>query len=516
MVETTLALVITALISYVALLESVKASRMEFASVQGGQLATVRNAAESFASENFTALQSGQSVTKNGVTLNTGAGAGQTYAPTIANLVAMGYLPTGFTAQGSFSNGAAPGNYQIVVRRTPTGCELTNPATCDITGIVYIDQPIQAAGSTEIDGPALTSMMESLKEFGGLSLPTSPTQITGASAGWTDTNPVAGQPAGVIAARFGFSASGLSSFIRLNDTRDPNLQGKLTVKNDVIGKANIGTSDGIATCLRAALQSDGQIISRASDCITRANINPNTGTVTVSDTAGTAQVTLDGSTGNVTANGRVTSARANLTVTATPGTACTTEGDIVRDSTSTSAGLLICRSNRYVSAAVAAGSATVGSACDAEGGLARDSASMGLLICRTSVYRSVGGLAVVTAGAACTPNGSLAQTSTGSSVICQNGLWIDLAGRIGSFAFIGAYEVSVTNAWAGQGAVVYKPSCLANGTAKIYLMPKSEDQIGFINRYATDGGSYWQVYALDGSGNPVYAVMIAQAFCYYT
>lgn len=517
MLELMLALIVSAMIGFLALQEKVKADRMEFATVQGGDLALLRNAADAYASENFAALQKGANVTKNGVTLAAGTDTGQSYAPTVGNLRAMGYLPAGFTNQSTFSNGQAPGNYQVIVRRTPIGCAAVDPASCDVTGIVYIDQAVKAAGSTEIDGPALTAMLTALHEHGGISLPTNPAQVIGANAGWADVNPVAGQPAGVIAARFGFMSSGLGVFVRRNDTRDPNLQGTLTVAGDVTGKSNVGTNDGLAACLRAALLSDGQIIARAANCIARATINPNTGTIAANDATGAAQVTLDGGTGSMTASGQIAGASANLTNLSTPGTSCTGEGDIVRDSTSAASGLLICRARHYVSAAVAARGALSGDACIDEGELVRNTAagSMGLLICRANLYRPVG-MTVATAGTACAPDGALAQDGPGSSLICQSGTWIHLASRMGNYAYIGAFEVTLNNTAAGQGAIVNKPTCLANGTPKIYLLSKSDDQIGFINRYATDGGSFWQAFAVDGAGNPVVAVMIAQTYCYYT
>jgi type II secretory pathway pseudopilin PulG len=537
MLDLTLALIISAMMTLAAIQVKLQADRMQIAEIQGGGMDAARKAAEAYASENFRELQNGLPVAKNGVSLNSGTARGQSYAPTVDNLIGMGYLTPGFSEQSAFSNTPVPGNYQIRVNRTPAGCEIVSPTTCDVTGLVYIDQPIVANGTTEIDGPAITAMLSKVGAYGGVTLPMNSDQIIGSGATWQGQNPLPGNPAGVVAARFGFNSSGMAQFVRLNDSRDPNLQGKLTVVGDITGKANVGTSDGVAACLRAAMQADGEIVSRAANCVVRAKIDPNTGTVVVNDAAGTTTVGIDGNNGAVTANrygagsgasqitldgatGRMTGAVANLTSLSIPGAACVQEGDIARDNTSAASGLLVCRSGRYVSTVVAAGGANSGTPCVDEGQLVRnlDPLATGILVCRAGVYRDAGGLKVASAGGPCAPNGAMGQTSSGSSLICQNGVWVDLVGRMGNFAFVAAYEIWLGNAWANQGAAIAKPTCLANGVPKVYLVPKSDDQIGFINRYATDpgGASPWRAYVVDGNNAPVYAVLIAQTYCYYT
>jgi len=83
---------------------------------------------------------------------------------------------------------------------------------------------------------------------------------------------------------------------------------------------------------------------------------------------------------------------------------------------------------------------------------------------------------------------------------------------MGKFAFQAATMVTVSTS--SQGAFVQAPTCLANGVPKIYLIPKSEEQIGYINHFATGSGP-WNVYVQDGVGNPVQGILIAQTYCYY-
>lgn len=540
--ELALALAISMIVALEAARTARETNRVTLAKVQATNHELARKAGEAYVAENADALQRGLSVTRNSATLVAGAGSGQTYAPTVANLIALGYLPTGFSAQSSFSHTGSPGTYRFAIAREPAGCESVSPFTCDVVGYVYPDRAITLAGTTRLDGPAIAAMMSVLQGNGGVSYPMNPAQVTGHGAGWTRTNPVAGQPAGIVAARFSVNSSGAAAYVRLNDSRDPNLQGTLSVQGNITGRADIGTSDGVAACLRAALQADGQIISRAANCIERVNINPNTGTIRVNNAAGTAMVTVDGTSGSVSASGtlsaarvvagsggnqidangltgRLSAPRANLSVTSTPGAACPQEGDIVGDSSSATAALLVCRSGVYVPTSSAGTGSTPGSACTIEGMIARDltPGSNGALICRGGQYYAIGGLSIAAAGSACTPNGSLSQTAAGVSLICVNGTWVDMVGRMGRLVFMDAYEVTLGNTAASQGVAVTKPTCLANGAPKLYLLAKSDDQIGYINRFAYEASpTFWRVYTEDGQGAPIYAVLLAQTACFYS
>ena len=83
---------------------------------------------------------------------------------------------------------------------------------------------------------------------------------------------------------------------------------------------------------------------------------------------------------------------------------------------------------------------------------------------------------------------------------------------MGQFAYQSSSMVTVTST--SQGVTVAAPTCLANGIPKIYLIPQSDDQIGYVNHFATGSGP-WNVYAQDGVGNSLSSVMIAQIYCYY-
>ncbi|WP_426172471.1 PulJ/GspJ family protein [Pseudoduganella sp. R-34] len=231
LLELTLALIISAVIAAAGLEMNVQANRMVFAQIEADNLATLAAAGSTMASEKFTELQTGTAITRNGKTLNAGVNPGQTYAPAIADLIAMGYLSASFPTQAVFSNGQ-PGNYQVRIWREPAGCELVQVTSCDVVGWVYIDRAITANGSTDPDGPSISTIVKKLGGAGGFSLNINPGTVNGLGKTWSRANPVAGNPAGVVAARFGYVSSGLGQFVRVNDTRDPNLRGKLTVQNE--------------------------------------------------------------------------------------------------------------------------------------------------------------------------------------------------------------------------------------------------------------------------------------------
>lgn len=121
-------------------------------------------------------------------------------------------------------------------------------------------------------------------------------------------------------------------------------------------------------------------------------------------------------------------------------------------------------------------------------------------------------LIVSSVGSPCSTNTALAQTAGGASLICQGGNWVGLADRMGNFSFQATTEIAVSPV--SQGATVNAPTCYANGVPKIYLIPKSDDNIGYVNHFATGSGP-WYVYAQDGNGNPLNSVMLAQTYCYY-
>jgi type II secretory pathway pseudopilin PulG len=512
MIEVTLALLVSAVVALGAMQASALARKLNFASAQGGALAIARTAGETYAQENYLALQRGAAVTKNGFTLSAGNAEGQTMRPTIGNLIQLGYLQSGFSAVSFFSNGQAPGKFRFEVERTPDRCWETGAGEqCDVSGRVYIDKPIQSAGTNEADGPAISAMAEKVGVNAGFSILPDPSRVMYLGGAGSTPNPVAGNPAGVVVARFGYGASGLSQFVRINDNRDPSLRGDFSVAGkgafgkEVSSSESISASD-IEACLRAALYKNGEIVSRATNCLVRAYLDPNTASIGVTDNGGSPSATLDGN------SGRVSGALLNAATQAFPGGGCAKENDIANtQSSNAAAGILVCRGGSWRNPALVTSSS--GAPCSVEGGIAVNSGNQETLVCQSGVFVPLKNFTRTSiAGSACSPETAISQTSGGSSLICQGGVWVDLVGRMGKFAFQAATMVTVSTT--SQGAFVPAPSCLANGVPKIYLVPRSEEQIGYINHFATGSGP-WNVYVQDGEGNPVKGIMIAQTYCYY-
>jgi hypothetical protein len=533
MVEVSLALILASLAAYGAVREMVRTKAMEVAMTDADSLALYRQALQDYVDENYGALQFGTTITKNAVTLNAGTAAGQTLQPTVANLRDMGYLSAGFSDLTLVVDGAS---YRNVIERQPAGC-VTN--ACNIVGLAYLSAPVRPRGSTNADSVALGHMLSRIGGLGGVSLETSPGTITGAGAAWSWVNPVAGTPAGVFGARFGFGSSVFSGYVRMNDTRNPNLQGSLTVANNITtntltvtgattisgalnstdditarnitatqamnatgqirSQAAVGASDTVA-CLRAALESGGNILSRAANCVTRVQIS-NSG-VSVNNTAGTPRINLDGTNGLLSVNttlgvqnigldgatGRVSAQRLRPTTSATRDTACVDTDDLAAD---------------------VDGSGTV-------------------LVCKSGVWRSPG-LIVASVSTACTTLGMLARTSSDQALICRStgagNAWSLLNDRVTSAV--------VVDVWSSNGvANVPAPACGSFGTPDISVAAlQGGSDYGVLpprNRFEVrvTGVGPWTItpsmvdqsgnaYTNDSGGNPYSLGWTATTLCRY-
>jgi len=476
MVEVSLALVISALAAVGTMSEAARVEVMRSADVEADSLDLYRLALQHYTDDAYQELQLGSPVTRLATTLLDGSGPGQTRQPTVAQLIAMGYLSPGFTNTTMLVDG---GSYQNQISRLPVGCV---GVACNIEGLAWIDRPFLARGSADTNGPVIGQMLSRLGGFGGTSIEGSTATITGAGAAWSSPNPLPGNPAGVMAARFGVTAASLLMYVRIGDVRDPNLAGNLTIAGntqlngtlnvagattlnstlttngattlngpttvnntlnvtgpvtstaDISSSTNVGTTDGVAACLRAALTSTGNIIARSVACLDRITLNGSAGTLAMNDNTGTNRVQVAADTGSMalknagggqtvlldSTSGRMLSNVGNFQTMATGGTSCAafTAGDIAQD---------------------AAASGT-------------------LLVCRGGVWRRTG-LEQAVAGDPCPTLGVLAQTSSNEALICR-GTWQALNDRVSPTVAMAL--------WSGNGsASVPTPACGVGGTPDI-------------------------------------------------
>ncbi len=322
----------------------------------------LRDAANNAISGSLGAIQNGNALGRAGVVVAPRLVDGElVWQPTIAQLVAMGYLPTGWSAEASSLNDAP---YKVAFRRVPAGCV---PVACDVEGQVVIAGPIRSsAGAT--DGVAIGAILNRIGADSGVSLATSPDTISGFGNTWALGNPVAAHPAGVVGVRIGTRASAFGSFLRIGDARDPALAGDLTVAgNTLFGDG------GTRSEFKSTLQVDAQ-------------------SVEVRDGGGAPCVRLapDGSIdalcgGAISATGTLQAPRIALTSFVDEGDACSA-GQLAMLG---GGGLATCQGGHYRATARVA---SLGGACTRIGQSAADASTGDALMCRGGYYASVSAL----------------------------------------------------------------------------------------------------------------------------
>jgi len=544
-----LALVIGSIVSVGVIEGKVAENQMRSGRFEGDVLNLAKDAANNYTMENYPALQNGLSVSKNGVTIP----AAQSLQPTITDLVAMGYLSANTSTQSTLG-----GNYQVRLRREPTGCVTS---ACNITGEVYIDAPVVKKGTTEMNGLIIGALMDKVGGDVLVALNTAPANLQSIS-GATVANPVTATPAGVVGARIGFGASGFGRFLVLNDPRDPNFQGTVTVA----GAMSIGGPATIAgaTTINISLTTTGPAsLGGDTNVGTCARILATTGRAGFG--CANPNDLPAGYTGGVRAPDVVVSG--NIVASTNPAGFTGANGDYAYVGVSGGVGEVRTSGRAVADRLLPTGSYAVGSACAAadEGAIAQASTG-GLVTCRTSVWRPLNIFS--TAGAACAPNGSMADDSIGAKLLCINGTympmtslrplataggacpsagataydaatntellicrlnpaggtarWFRLRDLTSNLQFVQSYEVTDI-AYGGSGQVT-KPVCSPAGgmsaTALLQLIPKTyASSDGGVAAYAVDVGGAWQIFLRNGSGglltgNPN-ARSLANVFCFY-
>jgi hypothetical protein len=479
-----LALVVVGFITSQNIQSQQIATELNSGKLQGELLVNIARGANRYAMENYGTLQNNTAVTRNGVTLAVGTDQGQTLAPTVANLIAMGYLTAGTDSASRLGNGV----YRVALERLPVGCVAT---ACQIPGRVYIDQPIRKAGSTEMAGLQVGAIMEKVGADVLISLDGSPTVLSSTS-GTTYPNPVTATPVGVVGHRIGFGAIIFDDYLIVNDPRDPNFQGNFTVAGTSI--FNSGVTVNGNTLNNGSISATGTVgsLDALSACIRAgflAGAVGGGGSAFVTNSACVKTVDLDGQSGVVTASGAI-EVRSGGVVVAT----LKPDGTIVANS----------RTEAPTSKVTASFAPNTACAAAAANDIAQNSASPGLVVCRNNLWTPVG-LTVSAVGSACTVLGAAGVDMTGLGLYCQGGIWIANADRFGHFAeqdsFVGHH-----------GMIVGKPSCPSNGLPHIQFTPTGAEfspeataanNMGRRSTYflTQDNGATWTLRVVDASSN---------------
>ena len=200
------------------------AQRIEDAAARsaGVWLTQIRLAVDQVLSTHFTALAKGEAPRD---TQGTPLFA-DPWSPGLGELRAAGYLPGGFPDRSAMGFAA-----QVRVVRAPA-CP---GAQCRLDGLVYSAQPLLKKGTNTPDLVGMAAVIEAAGGYGGAVWPGSPGRLRGAAFDFANP-PAAGAPAhapGTLALWAGAGAGeggpDLDRFVRRHDTRDPELQGSLTV-----------------------------------------------------------------------------------------------------------------------------------------------------------------------------------------------------------------------------------------------------------------------------------------------
>ena len=499
-------------------------------------LDNLRGAANNAIFEAMALIQSGAAFGKNGVTITPVPVAGElVWSPSVAQLVAMGYLPPGWTATASMLNNAP---YVIAFQRVPAGCVA---AACNIEGHVVLQGPI-LSGPTDSDGAVIGPILAHIGADSGVSLPMDPTHIQGFGNTWTIDNPVPGQPAGVVAVRIGTASSAFGQFIRIGDTRDPNLQGNLTVAGNTLFGSGASLSE-----FRSALQVDGQPVDLRNasgtacvslrpdgvvDILCNGSLSAITGVFrdasgSTTTIAGTGLVTA----GNVAADGGLSTSAVTAFGSADPNALVVKSGDLfVRNPAGTA--LLRVAANGDVSAGndlVAGGavqaqrftllaSVNEGDACSP--GQVAMMASGGLATCQGASFRATARYARL--GAACATAGLQAVDAvSGDALACRGGYYASQSGLTSSRVYMAGFAVH-------HGDFIAAAAALPNGCpataspvspqATIFLLPQTDAETAgnpVLNRNAIWTGQGWTISLTDGTGAATNSNVVAEVYCLY-
>lgn len=503
---------------------------------EGSVLDAIRSATNNAIMEQLDTLQSGQPLAKNTVEVDPVDVNGElTWQPTIDDLKGMGYLPMGWYASKSTINNAP---YTISFKRTPAGCVA---AQCNIEGQVILSgalaDGVAANGGPAADGAVIGPILTRLGADSGVSLATGPANITGYGNTWLLANPVPSQPPGVVAVRVGTSSAAFSQFVRIGDTRDPNLRGNMTVAGDTAfgtpGHNNTHVMNGQASVRDASgtecvsLDPSGTVAVKCAGAVTAT-------TGTFAD-AGGGSSTLNGqglvTTGTVNTQGGLVTPDVMAFGSGAPGSIVLRSGDLViKDSSNnvlakvSADGDVSARRNLVAPQQVQGGTLSLSAAVN-EG----DSCSPGqvaltsdaaLATCQLGRYAVSGKFG--TFGAQCAINGQTAiDRSSSQQLICHAGVWSGLGSMVGDRTFMGSIEV-------GDGDVI--PESLARGCPAVvdtshwialaYLVPTidvnraSNTAIERYTSYDSSRGG-WVAYLRDGQNNPTTSRAIAEVYCSY-
>ena len=134
------------------------------------------------------------------------------------------------------------GSFKTQIVLLPSGCVAS---ACNVATRLWMSNPLVEVGG-KLDIGRIGSAIGVIGGNGGYSVPNNASSVSG-SSGWTLTNPDTVSPgrAGILMAINGAGSNVDANYVHMNDARDPNLQGNLTVAGQIV---LAGTATSGATC----------------------------------------------------------------------------------------------------------------------------------------------------------------------------------------------------------------------------------------------------------------------------
>ena len=528
------------LVSALGAIGVIQSSRLQAKREAGTGEATIlealRAAANDAIFDSLTLIQGGAAFGRAGVSVAPQLIAGElVWSPSVQQLASMGYLPQGWTAVTSTLNQAP---YTIQFRRVPAACSTTG---CNVEGQVVLAGALRSGGSAS-DGALIGPILARLGADAGVSLPMDPTHIKGFGGTWSVDNPVAGQPAGVVAVRVGTTASALGAYVRIGDTRNPSLHGSLTVAGDTVFGDGSTRSE-----FHSSLQVDGQLLAlqnaAGTPCvILRPNgivdiecsglLQANTGVFRNASGASTSIAATGLTTpGRVSADDGVSTPSVELFAASDPNAMVVKAGDLFVRNSAGSALMRVAANgdlsvgNDLVADGVVQGrrlalSTTVNEGDGCQAGQVAMLPDGVLATCQSAHFRVAARYASL--GAACGTSGSLAtDAGNADTLICKGGYYASVSSLMSPRVYMAGFQVH-------NGDFVSAATALPNGCpatagpvpaqATIVLLPQSDAGSAgnpVLNRNATWTGQGWTISLVDGAGAATSSTAVAEIYCLY-
>ena len=472
-------------------------------------------------------------------------------APTVPELKGLSFISSGTPDKGPLA-------FIPVISLTRTGCP---GATCQIVGIVRTPGSFTSPRTGTEPRYDLAMRAQSIMlGTAGLSFPGDTANIRGPT--FSIPNPVPGTPGAVLATVAFMNTSFYNQFVRIQDTRDPDLQGNLSAKGDlkilgtstlagntliggtlavtgnttmtgallvnnminatgnVTSSGAVGSSPGPG-CNRSELLPDGRVIGR-SDCADSVvtQMDPLNAALKV-DVGGVNRVLLGGANVELDLKTATGATRARM---GQDGTAAVADaaGMVTAQMDGTSGRGTLKMANLTTTA-------VANTPCASDGDIVRDADTAGgtILLCTSGSWKPPG-LRAAVAGALCGGVvGTVGQDAAGVAYICRGSptpTWQNINDRVTRSVLMARYLVT-------DGVSIPKPVCPAGATQAVIVMP-SESGADYAsapprNRFtasAIDSGANWVAFMRlsDGTGvsyansfaGPAYAFQgIASTYC---